>query len=85
MKLILTIKDKNQLTLQFKEGSKVIDKEDLTISQNLDTLLISTIDKLTIRNSIDRLSLKDLEIQGKMRPGASSTMIIGAVKRALKF
>ena len=84
MKLILTIKNQNSLVIQLRAGKRSIDNEHLTVSQNLDTLLIRAIDNLMTRNRIDRLSLKALEIRGNMRPGAVSSMILGAVKSGLE-
>ena len=72
------------IKLNLLAGKKSIDHGDLTISQDLDTLLIVTIDKLLAKNRIDRLSLKRLEIQGKMRLGAVSSMIIKTVKSGLE-
>ena len=66
-------------------GLKVVDREDLTISPNLDTLLISTIDKILVRNNIDRLSLITLEIQGELRDEAVSDMILRTVVSAFKI
>lgn len=83
MKLIITIKNKGTLAIRLKEGRQTIDEENLTISQNLDTLLIRAIDKILNRNTIDRLSLKTLEISGKMRSEAVSGMILKTLKNAL--
>ena len=84
MKLILVIKNENELTLQLKEGVRVIDEESLTISQNLDNMLIRAIDNIAVRNTIERISLKTLKIQGKSRPEATSSMIIKAVRSGLE-
>ena len=84
MKLILTIQNKNNLKIQFKEGRKLIDHEDLTISHNLDTLLIRAIDKILSRNRISRLSLITLEIRAKLKDGAVSNMILRTAKAGLE-
>lgn len=83
MKLTLTLKNQNNLTLQLRQGNLVIDQEDLTISQYLDTLLITAIDKILLRNSIDRLSLKSLDIRGKIKPETVSGMIIKVLKAGI--
>jgi len=83
MKLILTIKNENSLDICLKQGRKTIDHDNLTINQNLDNMLIASIDRLLLRNRIDRLSLKDVRISGKIRPEAVSTMIIKAVGSAI--
>ena len=84
MKLILTIQNKNNLKIQFKEGRKLINHEDLTISHNLDTLLIRAIDKILSRNRISRLSLITLEIPAKLKDGAVSNMILRTAKAGLE-
>lgn len=85
MKLILNIKNENSAELYLKQGRKAIGNESLTISQDFDTLLIKSIDKLLASTRIDRLSLKALEIQGKMRPGAVSFMILKTISSALRI
>lgn len=70
--------------MSLKLGNKVIDCESLTISLNLDTLLITAIDKLLTRNKIDQLSLKSLKMLGKIRSEAVSGMIIKTVKAGLE-
>lgn len=57
----------------------------LTISQDLDNMLIIAIDNLLSRNIIDRLSVKSVEIQGKMQDTAISSMIIRTVRNALQI
>lgn len=84
MKIILTIQDRNSLTIELKQGSKVIDLEHLTISQDFDTMLIRAIDKLLARNRIDRLSLKTFEIPREIKPEVVSNMIIKTVKSGLE-
>ena len=83
MKLILTIKEPTLVAVELREGRVTIGEESLTISQEFDTLLIRVIDKLLASTRIDRLSLKSLEIRGKLRSGAVSWMTIKTIKSAL--
>ena len=83
MKLILTIKNEKELTIQLKEGNRVVDHEYLTIGQDFDNMLIATIDNMIVRNRIDRLSLKALEIRGYMKLGSVSSMILGTIMSGL--
>ena len=84
MKLILIIKNDAGVHIGLKRGGKVIDNESLTIGRDLDNMLIIAIDKLLAKNRIDRLSLETLEIQGKMRAEAVSSMIIRTIKSAIE-
>jgi hypothetical protein len=84
MKLILTIKKNNTANLKLRAGNKVIGHEGLTLSQDFDNMLITSIDRLLKRNTIDRLSLKSLKIQGKIRLGSTSLMVMAAVKSGLE-
>jgi len=84
MKLIIYQKNEKILDLQLKKGTKLLGQEYLTIGQNLDNMLIRTIDKLAVKTRISRLSLKNVQIQGKMRPEAVSTMVIKTVGEALE-
>ena len=83
MKLILTIQNQNELLIQLKEGRRLVADDYLTISQNLDTLLIRAIDNLMVKNRIDRLSLKTMEIRGNMKLGAVSSMILRTIRSGL--
>lgn len=83
MKLVCNIKNGEIIIIQLKRGKHILDELHLTVSRNLDNMLITAIDKLAAKNRIDRLSLKTLEIQGKMRSGAVSSMILKTVKSAL--
>ena len=81
--LKLSIKE-SIVTIWLKRGDKRIGHETLTISQNLDNMLIKSIDNMLVKNKIDRLSLKSLEIQGKMRPEAVSSMVIKTIGSGLE-
>lgn len=85
MKLVVHLKNDKELDIQLKQGSKVIDQKPLTIGQNLDTLLITAIDKLLAKNKMEGLSLKNVGIMGKLRPGAVSSMILKTVVSALQI
>ena len=85
MKLICNIKNSENVILQLKKSKDVIDELNLTVDQDLDTLLIIAIDKLLIRNTINRLSLKVLIIQGKIRPEAVSSMMLKILKIAFEI
>lgn len=84
MKLILTIKTPDQLTVGLKRGNKVIDQESLTISQGFDNMLIVAIDKILSRNRMVKLSLRTLVLPAKLKDGAVSTMILGTTKAGLE-
>ncbi len=81
--IILKVKVDN-VEVHLRGGSRTIGREDLTLSQDFDNMLIRAIDRLLKENRIDRLSLKSLKIQGKTRLGASSRMIMGAIKSGLE-
>lgn len=71
--------------VQLQEGRRAIDEDNLTISQGFDSMLISALDKLLHRNRIGRLSLKSVEIRGKVEPGRLSGMILTSVASALSM
>lgn len=83
IKLILELKEPDSLAIDVRNGGLSVGRESLTLSQGLDILLIETIDKILASNRIDRLSLKSLEIRGKLRPGVMSSMVIETVRSAL--
>lgn len=83
MKLVFNVENKNSLMIHLKHGSKPINETYLTPGQDFDILLIKTLDKIISENKIDRLSLKSVEISGKMSPEAVSSMILQTVAKAL--
>lgn len=83
LKLQLKIQNVD-IQLYLKSGRGIIDHEDLTISRNLDTLLIRAIDKILSRNRIGKLYLRTLEIPAKLKDGAVSNMIIRTIKAGLE-
>ncbi len=83
MKIFINLKQPNIAVVGVKQGSRYTAKESLTIGQEFDTLLIRVIDKLLEENRMDRLSLKTLEIQGNLKPGTVSSMILNTLISAL--
>jgi len=81
---LVIIQNQNNLTINLKQGKKTIDHESLTIARNLDTLLIIALDNILSRNTIDKLLLRVLRIQGKVREKTVSGMIIKTVKAGLR-
>ena len=73
----------SKLILELTKKGKVLSEENLTISRNLDTMLIIALDRILSRNRIGRLSLKNVKIGGKIRSGTVSSMIIHSVSKAL--
>lgn len=73
-----------RIGLRLKGDNKSVYVETLTIGQDFDILLIRTLDKVLRKNKIDRLSVKSVEISGKLSPYALSSMVVKAVASALK-
>lgn len=73
----------SNLKLSLHTGKRVIDELILPIDRNLDTQLITGLDKLFRRNRLDRLSLKAVEIGGNIDKNSSSYRIILAFKKGL--
>ncbi len=84
MKLVFNIKNDNSIVIQLKKGKALVDQETLTIGRGLDMLLIKTLDNIIIRNKIDRLSLSNIGIKGKIDGQALWGMVLKTVKTALE-
>jgi len=69
--------------IRLRKGGKVVADTHLTVGQDFDIVLITALDKLIRSNKIERLSLKNVKIRGKMRPGAISGMTLKTVAEAL--
>ena len=83
MHILFKVKNHELLEIQLIKGKLTINKTHLTISQDFDIMLITTLDRILSRNKIERLSLKSVEIAGKMPFNAVSGMVIQAVAKAL--
>ncbi|OGN03575.1 MAG: hypothetical protein A2655_04765 [Candidatus Yanofskybacteria bacterium RIFCSPHIGHO2_01_FULL_43_42] len=75
---------RNDLSVKIWKGKKPICGGILTIGQDFDIVLIRTLDKILRSNKIERLSLKSVEISGKMASSALSGMILRSVAKALE-
>jgi len=84
MCLLFNLKNQKILEIQLVENKHVIDKTHLTISPHFDILLIKALDKILSRNKIIKLSLKNIEIRGKMKPAAVYSMVLQTVYKALR-
>ncbi len=82
---IFCIIGKDKLKINMLDGNKILYEETLTIGQGFDIVLIRALDKILNKNKIERLSLKSVEISGKVEPNALSGMIIKSVTKALTF
>ena len=83
MRLLFNIKNRENIEIQLKDRNRVVNKTHLTISQGFDILLISVLDNILSKNKIERLSLKSMEISGKVEPGALFGMVIQSIAKAL--
>lgn len=84
LRLGLSFKDKD-IEICLYRGMDRIDAQLLTLNQNLDKLLIASIDKMSRRNSIDRLSLKTLKLPDKLDDEMVLTMIVKTIRGALSI
>ena len=78
--LVLVVKSNNFAILKLKQRRHVLGWLNLTINRDLDTLLIGSIDKLLVKNRMDKLFLKSLKISGKIDPGSVFGMVMAVVK-----
>ncbi len=70
--------------LELKEGKKLIDSLTFDFEANLDSVLISAVDKICKRNRIETLSLKTLKVAGKLNKDSSAYKIVQTFIEALK-
>lgn len=77
------IKNNKNLRLWIKNGEREFSEEELTPGQGFDNMLITSLDKILLKNTIRKSSLKSLEIQGEIRKISSQGMILRAVKEAI--
>ncbi len=82
--IVFDIKTEGIVCIQLKRGRLIIAHKSLTISQAFDNMLITALDKLLEDNNIEKLSIKSVEIAGKMNDKTLSAMILKTVKNALR-
>ncbi|MEX1063886.1 MAG: hypothetical protein WD898_00125 [Candidatus Paceibacterota bacterium] len=67
------------------KAKETIDSESFSYYHNLDDLLISNLDKLLKRNSIDTTALNSFKITGNTGENSTSYKIAAAFVEGLKF
>ncbi len=85
MNLIINFTEKRgEVVLELKEGKKLIDSLTFDFEANLDSVLISAVDKICKRNRIESLSLKIVKVTGKVEKGSSAYKIAQTFIEAIK-
>jgi len=83
MILEIFFKNRNLVSLILKDRQKTVDTIDLEFDRNLETVLITGLDKILNKNKMSLLSLKMVRIAGKIKKGSLSYQIAQAFKKAL--
>ena len=83
MILEIFFKNRNLVSLILKDRQKTVDTIDLEFDRNLETVLITGLDKILNKNKMSLLSLKMVRIAGKIKKGSLSYQITQAFKKAL--
>lgn len=85
MHLVFKSTKLNKLKINIKNGRHIVDEQSLTIGQDFDNMLITTLDKLFIKNNTGRTCLKNIVIKPKINGKSVSGMILMAVRQALEI
>ncbi len=81
--LEIFFKNHHLVSLILKEKSKLIDSLDFAFDRNLETMLISWLDKILIKNRMSLSSLKIVKITGEIEKDSLSFQIAQSFKKAL--
>ena len=85
MNLIINFTEKRgEIRLELHEGKKLIDSLTFGFEANLDSVLISAVDKICKRNRIESLSLKMVKIAGNVEKSSSAYKIAQTFFEAIK-
>ncbi|MBI2062422.1 MAG: hypothetical protein HYT64_01900 [Candidatus Yanofskybacteria bacterium] len=84
MELIINFKDRGKVELQLKRGRVLTDILTFEFEANLDSVLISAVDKICKRNRIDTLSLKTIKVAGNVEKSSSAYKIAQTFIEAIK-
>ena len=72
------------MELKLQEGRKCIDTLTFGFEANLDSVLISAVDKILKRNRIETLSLKTVKVSGNIEKSSSAYTIARTFREAIK-
>ncbi len=85
MNLIINFTEKKgEVELKLQDGRKLIDSLTFDFEANLDSVLISAVDKICKRNRIERLSLKTIQVLGNVEKSSSAYKIAQTFIEAIK-
>jgi len=84
MDLIINFKDRGKVELQLKRGRVLTDTLTFEFEANLDSVLISAVDKIIKRNRIESLSLKTVKVSGNVEKSSSAYKIARTFIEAIK-
>ena len=72
------------MELKLQEGKRLIDTLTFEFEANLDSVLISAVDKIIKRNRIETLSLKTVKVLGNVEKSSSAYKIAQTFIEAIK-
>jgi len=84
MDLIINFKDRGKIELQLKCGRVLTDTLTFEFEANLDSVLITAVDKILKRNRINPLSLKTIKVSGNVEKSSSAYKIAQTFIEAIK-
>jgi len=85
MNLIINFTEKRgEVELKLLNGKRLIDTLTFYFEANLDSVLISAVDKILGRNRIETLSLKTVKIAGEVEKSSSAYKIAQTFIEAIK-
>jgi len=85
MNLVINFtENKGEVELKLMEGKKCIDTLTFEFEANLDSVLISAVDKICKRNRIETLSLKTVKVAGNIEKSSSAYKIAQTFIEAIK-
>ena len=85
MNLIINFTEKRgEVVLKLQEGRRLIDILTFDFEANLDSVLISGVDKILKRNRIETLSLKTVKVTGNIEKSSSAYKIAQTFIEAIK-
>lgn len=85
MNLVINFTEKKgEIQLELRKSSKLIDTLTFNFEANLDSVLISAVDKIFKRNRIKTLSLKKVRVTGEVKKLSSAHTIAQTFTEAIK-
>lgn len=85
MRLLLNLKDHQSGEMMIKKNGRIVDRLTFRLERNLEQILMAGIDKILQRHKMNLLTLKNVELRGKIDQASLTYQLALGFKKALEL